>query len=74
MSRLARLSSITEASQVGAARRRGDGAGAGCGFDESERGKLALVVTEAGNNLLQHAQGGKLLLRALSARESAGSK
>src|SRR5689334_20816610 len=44
----------------------------GCGFDESARGKLALVVTEAGNNLVQHAPGGTLLLRALTRDEVGG--
>jgi anti-sigma regulatory factor (Ser/Thr protein kinase) len=34
-------------------------------FDESEAGKLALVVTEISKNLLKHAAGGDLFLRTM---------
>ena len=35
------------------------------GFKETERGKVAIVVTEIANNLVQHTRGGVLLLRAI---------
>jgi anti-sigma regulatory factor (Ser/Thr protein kinase) len=56
---------ITEVSQVGEARRIATARAIQLGFSESERGKVALVVTEAANNLVRHAGGGLLLLRSL---------
>jgi anti-sigma regulatory factor (Ser/Thr protein kinase) len=35
------------------------------GFDEAEAGKVALVVTEVASNLVKHAGGGDLLVRAV---------
>jgi anti-sigma regulatory factor (Ser/Thr protein kinase) len=57
--------SVTDASAVGHARRNAVSLAEKLGFDEVQRGELALIVTEAGTNLLQHAGGGELLLRAL---------
>lgn len=56
---------ITDASQVGAARRHGIQAAQALGFDETYQGKLALILTELGTNLLSHAGSGELLLRPL---------
>ncbi len=53
---------VQEPSQVGEARRCAAGLAAGLGFDEVAAGRLALVVTELGNNLARHAQRGRLLL------------
>jgi anti-sigma regulatory factor (Ser/Thr protein kinase) len=36
------------------------------GFEEDGAGRLALVVTEAGTNIVKHARGGQLVLRALA--------
>ncbi len=56
---------VTEASQVGEARRLATRLAQGLGFDETEAGKVAIVVSEAARNLAVHATGGELLLRAL---------
>src|SRR5688572_9669438 len=55
---------VTESSQVGQARRVVSHLAEQAGLGETERGKVALVATELGNNLLRHAGGGHLLLRA----------
>ena len=54
---------IGDASQVGEARRAAARLGADVGFDDVACGRLALVVTELGNNLVRHATGGRLLLK-----------
>ena len=56
---------VTETSQVGEARRAAAALAGRLGFNETEGGKVALVVTEAANNLVKHAGGGALLLGAL---------
>jgi len=54
--------SMTDASQVGVARRAGSTLGRKLGFDEAEAGKIAHVVSELGTNLVKHAREGELLL------------
>jgi len=56
---------VTESSQVGEARRLATGLAQGLGFNETEAGKVAILVSEAARNLAKHATGGELLLRAL---------
>lgn len=56
---------IADASQVGEARRAATALAGRLGFDETERGKAALIATEAATNLLKHAGGGLLILRGL---------
>ncbi len=56
---------ITEPSQVGEARRQILGLAGLVGLDAGQQGKLALVVNELGSNLVKHAGGGELLVRAL---------
>ncbi|MBD1822216.1 SpoIIE family protein phosphatase [Cyanobacteria bacterium FACHB-DQ100] len=56
---------ITESSQIGEARRAALNLATRFGFKEIERGRVGIVVTEVANNLLQHAQGGVMLLRAI---------
>ncbi|MEX2224032.1 MAG: SpoIIE family protein phosphatase [Candidatus Rokuibacteriota bacterium] len=58
---------IAEASQVGEARRQTLALAEAVGLDEGLSGKLALVITELGTNLVKHAAGGELLVRALPA-------
>ena len=53
---------MTDASQVGVARRAASALGRRLGFDEHEAGKVALVVSEVGTNLVKHAREGELLL------------
>lgn len=62
---------VVENSQVGAARRAAVALAAEHGFDEVASGRVAIVVTELGNNLVRHAQGGCLLVAAAPA--AAGS-
>ena len=53
---------VTESSQVGAARRAAMRLAGEHGLDETACGRIALVVTELGNNLVRHAQKGRLLI------------
>ena len=53
---------VTEASQVGEARRAAARLAADIGLDATRAGQLALSVTELGNNLARHATGGRILL------------
>lgn len=53
---------MTEVSQVGDARRRAAELAEQAGFDETHAGRLGLVVTELGNNLVLHAKQGRLLV------------
>jgi anti-sigma regulatory factor (Ser/Thr protein kinase) len=55
---------IDDASRVGEARRFAAQAAVEMGWAELEAGRLALVVTELGTNLLRHAQKGRLLIAA----------
>jgi len=57
---------VTEASQVGEVRRAAVRIAEGLGFDEAAAGRVALVVTELGNNLVRHAKGGRLLVAAVT--------
>ncbi|MDM0074508.1 anti-sigma regulatory factor [Variovorax sp. J2P1-59] len=53
-----------DASRVGEARRHAAQAAAELGLSDTEAGRLALVVTELGTNLLRHARHGQLLIAA----------
>lgn len=63
---------VTEPSQVCEARRVAAALAGRLGFGETEASKLALVVTEAGNNLVKHGGGGELLLCPLDQGGVAG--
>jgi anti-sigma regulatory factor (Ser/Thr protein kinase) len=54
---------VTEISQVAEARRRAGEVAARAGLDDTDAGKVALLVTELGTNLVKHATGGQILLR-----------
>jgi anti-sigma regulatory factor (Ser/Thr protein kinase) len=56
---------VTEASQVGEARRAVAALTRLLGFDEEASGRAALIVTEAATNLVKHAREGVLVLRPL---------
>jgi anti-sigma regulatory factor (Ser/Thr protein kinase) len=58
---------IRDQSQIAAARRRALQIAASAGFRELDCGRLALVVTEAGTNVLRHGGGGEIMLNAESA-------
>ncbi|MDZ8089860.1 MAG: ATP-binding protein/SpoIIE family protein phosphatase [Nostoc sp. DedQUE12b] len=63
---------ITESSQTGEVRRAAMALGTRLGFQETERGKIGIVVTEIASNLLQHAHGGVVLLRSLKQNSRIG--
>ncbi len=56
---------INEMSQTAEARRVMSELAHKLGFNATETGKVALVVTEAATNLLKHAKQGQLLMRAV---------
>lgn len=56
---------ITEQSQTGEARRASLALATRLGFEETERGKVGILVTEVANNLIRHAGGGVVVLRAI---------
>jgi len=62
------LCPIGDRSQVGEARRRVVALAARIGLGEVPREKLALLVNELGTNLVKHAGGGELIVRALPGR------
>ena len=41
------------------------------GFDETDTGNVAIIVTELATNLLKHATGGEILLRPIASRRGA---
>ncbi|QNB00619.1 ATP-binding SpoIIE family protein phosphatase [Massilia sp. Se16.2.3] len=53
---------VVHASDIAAARRAGQRLATNLGFSETRAGALALIVTEAGTNLLKHAGEGTLYL------------
>lgn len=63
---------ISESSQIGEGRRAAVALANRLGFNETERGRVGIVVTEAANNLVQHAKRGILLLRAIESPLSVG--
>jgi anti-sigma regulatory factor (Ser/Thr protein kinase) len=63
---------VGDATAVGEARRRGAELARSLGMDELDAGRLALVVTEAATNLVKHAGGGEIFLRALRRNGAAG--
>ncbi|KAB8038543.1 SpoIIE family protein phosphatase [Janthinobacterium aquaticum] len=63
---------IAEASDVAAARRAGNALARAIGFDEVRTGQLAILITEAGTNILKHANSGEILLRKVLRAGAAG--
>lgn len=57
---------ILESSQAGVARRIAMALASRLGFNETERGKVGIVVTEMANNLVRHANSGQLLLQSIT--------
>lgn len=56
---------VHEISQVGEARRLAVQAAQALGFDDVATGRVALVATELGTNLVRHAQKGQLLIASI---------
>jgi anti-sigma regulatory factor (Ser/Thr protein kinase) len=64
---------IQHASDVSAARRAGQRLAGELGFDDVQAGRLAIVITEAGTNILKHANEGMLyVMRAQSVAATPG--
>lgn len=59
---------VGDASRVGEARRHAAELAQDCGFSEVDAGRLAIIVTELGTNLLRHAQDGRLLVAVRAER------
>ena len=55
---------VDDASRIGEVRRHAAAQARELGWDEVDAGRLALVVTELGSNLLRHAHKGRLLVAA----------
>jgi anti-sigma regulatory factor (Ser/Thr protein kinase) len=53
---------IRDQTHVSEARRHGEAVAGRAGFDDVDRGRAAIVVTELGTNLLKHAGGGQIVL------------
>jgi anti-sigma regulatory factor (Ser/Thr protein kinase) len=62
--------SVDDATRVGEVRRAAESLAREEGLDETDRGNLALVVTEVCTNVWKHAGGGEVYLTALSERLS----
>src|SRR6478672_3379980 len=63
---------ISEASQIGEARRQATAMARGLGFNDTETGKVALLVTEMATNLVRHTPGGEVVLRSLGPLPAGG--
>jgi len=57
---------VEDLSQVGSARRAADAIARGCQFDDTRRGVVAIVATEAATNLARHATAGAMLAQSTS--------
>jgi anti-sigma regulatory factor (Ser/Thr protein kinase) len=63
---------VLEASQVGEVRRAVTALARRLGFGETEAGKVALVATEAADNLVKHARDGQVVWRAVESGPAVG--
>ncbi len=63
---------IDDATMAGEARRAAVALAGRLGFDETERGKVAIVVTEAATNLSKHANGGEIVILGLESGTISG--
>lgn len=63
---------IDEATKAGEARRAAVALAGNLGFDETQRGKVAIVVTEAATNLSKHAKGGEIVIQGLYSETISG--
>ena len=57
---------VTDASQVGEARRHATRLAEAAGLSETQKGEAAIVATELANNLAKYGKAGKLLLQPLA--------
>ena len=64
--------SVADASQAGQARRQAAQLSSELAFNETDAGKVAIVVTEVATNLVKHGHGGDLIVSALTTDGSSG--
>jgi len=65
---------VQERSAVGEARRAAASLTAQLGMSEEDGGRLALVLTEAANNVVQHGDGGEVVVRPLARGPGRGAE
>jgi anti-sigma regulatory factor (Ser/Thr protein kinase) len=63
---------VSHSSQVAEARRAVVGLAAGLAFDETDRGRAAIVATELATNLVKHGGGGELLAASFDDETGSG--
>ena len=63
---------LSDASQVGEARRLAADLGRALGFDDTVTGRLSIMATEMANNVIKHAGTGRVILRSLGEPGSPG--
>jgi anti-sigma regulatory factor (Ser/Thr protein kinase) len=63
---------VNDMSEIAYVRREASAVAKKLGFNETETGRVALIVTEAGANLVKHAQSGELIIRELNGNGAAG--
>ena len=61
---------IADPSQVGEARRAASRLAVEAGLDVTETGRVALIATELGTNILKHATRGEMMLRSVGTSDS----
>ena len=57
---------VEDESQIGSARRAGTGVARRAGMSDTDTGRAAIVINELATNLIRHAGGGRMLVRALA--------
>ena len=65
---------VKDSSQVGEARRAATTVAGQNGFGESDLGRVALVATELGTNLIKHGRGGEMLIGAYEDEKGGGTE
>lgn len=63
---------IDESSHIGKIRRRTEEMAKEAGFDDSETGKLSIIINEAGSNVLKHAKKGEMIVNPLKKNNVSG--
>ena len=63
---------IKDASQIAEARREAVAIAGRNGFNEADSGRVALIATELGSNLIKHGGGGEFLISPFQDQEGAG--
>ena len=66
------LMTVADSSRIGEARRFAMALAEQAGFDGTDKGRFALIVTELSHNLVRHGGGGSLLFNHLVAEELSG--